>query len=153
MCPFRPEHGSLWRYRSKRGDGVSWYDAERPVQRALWELVHWQEERSDHCWILRRGNPGKGRATKQNKGNCIFAVVDLCFVPPAHHVRTGGDYDHVGAEAAAENVSRLHLLLSPHWLPADQRVHQGSQTTSCGRTQFNSLLFIFTVAVDTSKIL
>lgn len=74
MCGFLSEHGSLWWHRSERGDGVSWHDAERSVQGALWELVHWQEERSNHRRLLRRGNPGKGQDTKGNEGNCIFAA-------------------------------------------------------------------------------
>lgn len=50
------EHGPLRRHRAQRGDGVSWNDAERLVQGAVWELVHRQEERSHHRWILCRGN-------------------------------------------------------------------------------------------------
>uniref|UniRef100_A0A3Q3WEN9 Uncharacterized protein n=1 Tax=Mola mola TaxID=94237 RepID=A0A3Q3WEN9_MOLML len=47
----------------------------------------------------------------------------VCVLPAAHHVRAGGDYNHVWAEAAAENVGGLHLLPGPRGLPADQRVN------------------------------
>ena len=56
-----PEHGSLWWHRPQCGDGVSGYDAERPLQGALRELVHWQEERSHHRWILCRRHTGQGK--------------------------------------------------------------------------------------------
>lgn len=64
---------------------------------------------------------------------------DNCKISPqlfahstAHHVWARGDHHHVGTEAAAKDVGGLHLLLRPHWLPADQRVHQSPQTATCG---------------------
>ena len=38
----------------------------------------------------------------------------VCMRPTAHYVRAGGDHHHVRTEAAAEDVSGLHLLLGPH---------------------------------------
>lgn len=51
----------------------------------------------------------------------------------AHHVGARGDHHHVWTEAAAEDVCGLHLLFCSHRLSADQRVHQGSETTTRGK--------------------
>lgn len=64
---------------------------------------------------------------------CLKPLVALrCVWCAAHHVRAGGDRHHVGTEAPAEDVGGLHLLLRTHRLPADQRVHQGSQASARG---------------------
>lgn len=72
-------------------------------------MVYGAKERSNHRWVLRRG--------------------DTC---QDYSLRARGDCDDEWAETAVEDVGGLHLVLGTHRLPADQRVHSAFEATARG---------------------
>ena len=95
----------LRRHRAVRGSGQPGHDAERAVAGALRIVVHREAQRGHNSRLLRRGDPGK-----------------------AHPVSAGRNRDHERAEVAPQVFGRLHLVLGPYRLPADERVRQDPQT-------------------------